>query len=56
MIVIRGPEVGLYQDKLSQGLADIVKANGTDITSVLYYPPASGEEEEEGAGEVERYA
>jgi len=56
VIVIRGPEVGLYHDKLAQGLADIAQANGTDITSVLYYPPASGEEEEEGAGEVERYA
>ena len=56
VIVIRGPEVGLYHDKLAQGLADIVQANETDITSVLYDLPASGEEEEEGAVEVGRYA
>jgi hypothetical protein len=59
VIVIRGPEVGVYHDKLAQGQADIVKANGKEITSVLYYPPASRKEEDEGdegAGEIERYA
>jgi hypothetical protein len=56
VVVIRGPEVGAYHDKLAQGLADSVKANGKEITSILYYPPSSDEEEAEGAEELERYA
>jgi hypothetical protein len=31
----------------SQGIADLVQANGKEITSVLYYPPAYGDSEEE---------
>ncbi len=31
--------VGLYHEKLAQGAADLVKANGKEIISVLYYPP-----------------
>jgi hypothetical protein len=56
VVVIRGPDVPVYHDKLAQGIADIVKPNGKGITSILYYPPASGEEEEEAAEELERYA
>ena len=56
VIVIRGPDVAVYHDKLAQGLADMVRANGKEITSVLYYPPMDGDEEEEGAYELERYA
>jgi hypothetical protein len=55
VVVIRGPDVPVYHDKLAQGIADIVKPNGKGITSILYYPPASGEEEEEAAEELERY-
>jgi hypothetical protein len=31
----------------SEGIADLVQANGKEITSVLYYPPAYGDSEEE---------
>ena len=31
------PEVAAYHNKLAQGLADRVRANGTEITSVFYY-------------------
>ena len=47
VVVIRGPGVGAYHEKLAQGIADLVEANGKEITSVLYYPPAYGESEEE---------
>jgi hypothetical protein len=47
VIVIRGPGVSAYHEKLAQGIADLVEANGKEITSVLYYPPAYGESEEE---------
>jgi hypothetical protein len=47
VVVIRGPGVGDYHEKLAQGIADLVEANGNEITSVLYYPPAYGESEEE---------
>jgi hypothetical protein len=47
VIVIRGPGVSAYHEKLAQGIADLVEANGNEITSVLYYPPAYGESEEE---------
>jgi hypothetical protein len=51
VIVIRGPEVSAYHEKLAQGIADLVEANGKEITSVLYYepayPPTYGESEEE---------
>ena len=47
VIVIRGPGVSDYHEKLAQGIADLVQANGKEITSVLYYPPAYGEGEEE---------
>jgi hypothetical protein len=30
-----------------QGIADLVQANGKEINSVLYYPPAYGESEDE---------
>jgi hypothetical protein len=33
--------------KLAQGIADLVEANGKEIASVLYYPPAYGESDEE---------
>ena len=39
VVVVRGPEVAAYHNKLAQGLADLVRANGKEITSVLYYPP-----------------
>jgi hypothetical protein len=29
-------------ERLAQGTADLVQANGKEITSVLYYPPAYG--------------
>jgi hypothetical protein len=35
-------------------MVDMVRANGKEITSVLYYLPASGKEEEEAADEIER--
>jgi hypothetical protein len=47
VIVIRGPGVSAYHEKLAQGIADLVEANGKEITSVLYYPPAYGESDEE---------
>jgi hypothetical protein len=47
VIVIRGPGVSAYHEKLAQGIADLVEANGKEITSVLYYPPAYDESEEE---------
>ena len=47
MVAIRGPGVSAYHEKLAQGIADLVEANGKEITSVLYYPPAYGESEEE---------
>jgi hypothetical protein len=47
VVVIRGPGVSDYHEKLAQGIADLVEANGKEITSVLYYPPAYGESEEE---------
>ena len=43
VVVIRGPGVSDYHEKLAQGIADLVEANGKEITSVLYYPPAYGE-------------
>lgn len=39
VVVVRGPEVAAYHNKLAQGLADLVRAIGKEITSVLYYPP-----------------
>jgi hypothetical protein len=39
VVVVRGPEVAAYHNNLAQGLADLVRANGKEITSVLYYPP-----------------
>ena len=36
-----------YHEKLAQGIADLVEPNGNEITSVLYYPPAYGESDEE---------
>ncbi|MBV8102405.1 MAG: hypothetical protein JOZ31_24945 [Verrucomicrobia bacterium] len=30
-----------------RGVADLVEANGKEITSILYYPPAYGESDEE---------
>ena len=47
VVVIRGPGVSDYHEKLAQGIADLVEANGKEITSVLYYPPAYGDGEEE---------
>ena len=47
VVVIRGPGVSDYHEKLAQGIADLVEANGKEITSVLYYPPAYGESEDE---------
>ena len=47
VVVIRGPGVSAYHEKLAQGIADLVQANGKEITSVMYYPPAYGESEEE---------
>ena len=46
VIVIRGPGVSAYHEKLAQGIADLVEANGKEITSVLYYPPAYRDSEE----------
>ena len=46
-VVIRGPGVSDYHEKLAQGIADLVEANGKEITSVLYYPPAYRESDEE---------
>jgi hypothetical protein len=61
VVVVRGPEVAAYHNKLAQGLADLVRANGKEITSVLYYPPqesgrASGHDDEgiEDETELER--
>jgi hypothetical protein len=45
VLVIRGPGVSAYHEKLAQGIADLVETNGKEITSVLYYPPAYGEGE-----------
>jgi hypothetical protein len=47
VIVIRSPGVSEYHDKLAQGIADLVEANGKEITSVSYYPPAYGDSDEE---------
>ena len=47
VVVIKGPGVSDYHEKLAQGIADLVEANGKEITSVLYYPPAYGDAEEE---------
>ena len=47
VVVIRGPGVSDYHEKLAQGIADLVEANGREITSVLYYPPAYGESDED---------
>ena len=46
-VVIRGPEVSAYHEKLAQEIADLMQANGKEITSVLYYPPAYWESDEE---------
>jgi hypothetical protein len=61
VVVVRGPEVAAYHNKLAQGLADLVRANGKEITSVLYYPPQDpgsanvhDEEEIEAETELER--
>ena len=45
VVVIRGPSVSEYHEKLAQGIADLVQANGKEIISVLYYPPAYEESE-----------
>jgi hypothetical protein len=34
----RGPGVAAQHKKLAQGLADLVRVNGKEIKSVLYYP------------------
>jgi hypothetical protein len=47
VIAIRGLGVSAYHQKLAQGIADLVEANGKEITSVLYYPPVYGKSEEE---------
>jgi hypothetical protein len=47
VIVIRGPGVSAYHEKLAQGIAGLAEANGKEISSVLYYPPPYGESEEE---------
>jgi hypothetical protein len=47
VVVIRGPGVSAYHEKLARGIADLVEANGKEITSVMYYPPADGESDEE---------
>jgi hypothetical protein len=47
VVVIQDPGVSAYHEKLAQGIADLVEANGKEITSVLYYPPAYGESDEE---------
>jgi hypothetical protein len=36
-----------YHERLAQGIADLVEAHGKEITSILYYPPADGESDEE---------
>jgi hypothetical protein len=51
VIAIRGLGVSAYHQKLAQGIADLVEANGKEITSVLYYPPAYGESDEERVAE-----
>jgi hypothetical protein len=47
VVVMRGPGVSDYHEKLAQGIADLVEANGKEITSLLYYPRAYGESDEE---------
>jgi hypothetical protein len=47
VVVIRGPGVSDSHEQLAQGIADLVEANGKEITSVLYYPPAYEESDEE---------
>jgi hypothetical protein len=47
VVVVKGPGVSDYHEKLAQGTADLVEANGNEITSVLYYPPAYDESDEE---------
>ena len=47
VVVIRGPGVSDYHEKLAQGIADLVEANGKEITSVLYYPPAYEESDDD---------
>ncbi|PWT80583.1 MAG: hypothetical protein C5B58_11290 [Acidobacteria bacterium] len=47
VVVIRGLGVSDYHEKLAQGIADLVEANGKEITSVLYYPPAYRDGEKE---------
>jgi hypothetical protein len=47
VVVIRGPGVSDYHEKLAQGIADLVEADRKEITSILYYPPAYGESDEE---------
>ena len=54
VIVITGPGVKEYHDKLAQGQADLVRANGTDITSVQYFPPrrtSDDEDDQESSGD-----
>jgi hypothetical protein len=47
VVVIRGPGVSAYHEKLAQGIADLAEGNGKEITSALYYPQEHGESEEE---------
>jgi hypothetical protein len=47
VVMIRGPGVSAYHEKLARGIADLVEGNGKEITSVLYYPSAYGESHEE---------
>ena len=43
LVVIRGPMVSDYHEKLAQWIADLVEPNGKEITSMMYYPPADEE-------------
>jgi hypothetical protein len=35
VVVVRGPEVATYHNRLAQGPADLVRANGKEITSAF---------------------
>jgi hypothetical protein len=54
VVVVRGPEVAAYHNKLAQALADLVRANGKEITSLLYYAPQEpGRPSAQDDGEIE---
>jgi len=39
--------VSAYHEKPARGIADLVRTQWKEITSMMYYPPAYGESDEE---------